>query len=145
MGRMLATTWLLVTLNATLFSPSASAQDRSAEGEDALHTIYEALQAGDVESMTSRAADRVDLTIFGSSELLSRSQAKYVLKEFIRTYPPVRIEVHDTSPSDGNWFSSASYWYENEERPLTVYLRLRESRPQDWELRELRFGRATRR
>lgn len=145
MGRMFASRWLLAALCTVLFPLVASAQDRRDAGESVLHEIYQALQAGDVEALTSRTADRLDLTIFGSSELLSRSQAKYVLKEFARTYPPVRIEVHDTSPSEGNWFSSARYWFENGDRPLTVYVRLRENHPQEWELRELRFGRSSRR
>ena len=145
MGRMFAGRCSLAALLMSLLTLTASAQERSSVGEAALHEIYNALQARDVERLTSRAANRVDLTIFGSSELLSRSQAKYVVQEFVRTYPPVRIKVNDTSPSDGNWFSSASYWYENADEPLTVYVRLREKSSQDWELRELRFGRSSRR
>lgn len=136
----------LAVVLASVLSMSARAQSADGNsdqaGSAALQEICQALRAGSVDPLMDRAADRVDLTIFGSSELLSRSQAKYVLMDFFRSYPPTRVEVHETSPSDGNWFASASYWYEGGDGPLTVYLRMRAKSADDWELRELRFGRS---
>lgn len=110
-------------------------------GERALQEIQVALASGDARGLIRRSADRVDITVFGASEVLSRSQSMYVMKDFFRDYRPARISLEETSGSDGNWFASARYWAENEDTPFAVYVRMRLNERR-WELRELRIGRS---
>lgn len=136
---------LLPVLMLVLTTPlRAQNADEAAQraGAATLEKIYDAMRSGSVESLIDVTADRVDLTLFGSSEMLSCSQARYVIQDFFRNYPPARVVEHETSPSDGNWFASASYWYRGGDGPLTVYLRMRARDATGWELRELRFGRS---
>ena len=86
------------------------------------------------------AGSRLDVTLFGMSELFSRSQAGYVLGQFFDEYRPERLEMTETSGSEGNWFAAGRYWYRRGEAPLAVYFRLRSSGG-EWELREVRIGR----
>lgn len=146
----------IVLLVLTSLLP-ASAQDRTAtdrfqdedvtasaqyDGAVALEEIRMALSLGDVERLVERLGPRIDLTLFGTNELLSRSQARYVVKSFFAEYPPIAVDLIDTTESDGNWFASAGYWYETGTAPMSVYLRLRLGSA-GWELRELRFDRSS--
>lgn len=126
-----------VVILATLVPGAASAQH---DGAAVLEDIRGAFSEGDVERLMRRSGERIDLTVFGVSELLSRSQARYVLRSFFAEYPPTMVALVDTSESEGNWFASAGYWYETGKAPLSVYLRLRRGSA-EWELRELRFDR----
>ena len=110
------------------------------DGVEVVEEIRGALQEGDPERLVRASSARMDVTILGTSELLSRSQAKYVVKSFFAEYPPVEVEIVDTSQSNGNWFASAAYWYETGAEPLSIYVRLR-NRSGEWELRELRIDR----
>jgi hypothetical protein len=124
----------------TAFVPgSAWAQP---EGNEVLEGIRDALEDGEVERLMKRSGDRIDLTVFGVSELLSRSQAGYVVRAFFAEYRPIAVQLIDTSESDGNWFAAAGYSYERGTAPLSVYLRLRRGSA-GWELRELRIERTT--
>lgn len=112
------------------------------EGHEVLEDIRTALEEGDAEQLMKRSGDRIDMTVFGVSELLSRSQARYVLRAFFAEYRPSAVQLIDTSESDGNWFAAAGYSYERGMAPLSVYLRLRRGSA-GWELRELRFERTS--
>lgn len=141
-----ATVLVQAAIAPFLLSSGALAQSNQTAleraGASALEGVYESLRTGRVATLVDVLADRVDLTIFGSSEVLSKSQAKYVLQDFFRNYPPTSLTVHETSPSEGNWFASAAYGYRGVDEPLTVYLRMRVRDAYRWELRELRFGRS---
>lgn len=133
---------LLVLLTCAVL-PSARAQtpelvDNAAP--PALSVLVDAFRAGDTDTLMKHSAHRLDLTLFGISELFSRSQAGYVLSDFFNEYRPLRLQMTETSGSEGNWFAAGRYWYQRGEAPLTVYFRLR-SGDGAWELREVRIGR----
>ena len=131
-------------LLAFLLPGAASAQQTVPGSMDSEQTVLEdvraALSSGDTESLMSRTDERVDVTIFGTSELLSRSQARYVIRSFFAQYPPSRAEILETTQADDNWFASGRYATEVEPEPLSFYLLLRHGAV-GWELRELRFDR----
>lgn len=126
-----------VILAALILAPVQAQQ----EGAGVLEEITDAFAAGDVERIMEWSGERIDLTVFGAKELLSNSQARYVVRSFIAEHPPVVVEMIDRSESDGNWFASVAYSYETGTSPLVVYLRLRRG-VAGWELRELRFDRS---
>lgn len=127
-------------LVVTTFSPMAAHAQQ--DGDDAFERMRKALADGDVEAIIQHAGARIDLTVFGTSELLSRSQARYVLRSFFAEYPPLRVDVVDSSLSSGHWFATAGYWFEAGSEPLSAYLRLQDG-ARGWELRELRFERSS--
>lgn len=106
-----------------------------------LGLLEAAFARGDAGAIMRHSARRVDVTLFGSSELFSRSQAGYVLKAFFNEYRPERLLLNERSASEGNWFVAGRYWYEAAESPLAVYLRVRRT-DSGWELRDVRIGRS---
>lgn len=117
-------------------TPAVAHQEEPA----ALGRLVDAFRSGDSGSLMKHAGRRLDVTLFGMSELFSRSQAGYVLGQFFDEYRPERLEMTETSGSEGNWFAAGRYWYRRGEAPLAVYFRLRSSGG-EWELREVRIGR----
>jgi len=118
-------------------APAATAQE-TAPVPTIFQQVRAAFESGDVDALIRRCADRVDLSLFGEGELVSKSQAKYVMREFFRDYPPEKLDVEETSGTEGSWFASGVYLHQRG-NPLSVYFRLR-SRDGEWELREIRFA-----
>lgn len=136
---MRSTFAVLVFLAAALFaSTPALAQT---DGAEVLEEIRSALERGDAGRLVEHGSERIDVTIFGTSELLSRSQATYVIRSFLREYPPSDVRIIDTSSADGHWFASAGYRHQGSAAPFSVYVRLRQG-SERWELRELRVDRS---
>ncbi|MEX1055201.1 MAG: DUF4783 domain-containing protein [Rhodothermales bacterium] len=122
-------------------APDAIAQENETESPavpTAFQQVMAAFERGDVDALIRRCADRVDLSLFGDGELLSKSQAKYVMREFFRDYPPQELDVEETSSTEGSWFASGIYRHRSG-NPLSIYFRLRSS-DGNWELREIRFA-----
>lgn len=126
---------LLIASVVFVAAPAFAQVERSA-----LEEIEAALGEADVNALNERAAERVELTLFGSAAMYSRGQAMYVLAEFFREYPPRRVDFSDPSRSGGNWFALGQYHYERGENPLRVFIRLRSNGGQ-WQLREVRIER----
>ena len=130
----------------TIWTGEVRAQDavppaglaRTASASAALQQLQTDFETGNVDALIRHVAGRIDFSLFGDSKPLSRSQARYVIKNFFRAYPPARLVLEETSSAEGSWFAAGSYWYENEERPLSIYVRLRMSGA-DWDLREIRI------
>lgn len=102
--------------------------------------LEQAFARGDAAEIMKYSAKHIDITLFGASELYSRSQAGYVLKAFFDEYRPEKLSFTEMSGSEANWFAAGSYWYETGDPNLAVYLRLRRG-DFGWELREVRIGR----
>lgn len=102
--------------------------------------LEQAFARGDAAEIMKYSAKHLDITLFGASELYSRSQAGYVLKAFFEEYRPKKLLFTEMSGSEANWFAAGSYWYETGDSHLVVYFRLRRG-DFGWELREVRIGR----
>ena len=107
-----------------------------------LGDLLDAFGRGDARGVLDCSARRLDVTIFGVSEQFSQSQVGYVLRDFFAEYPPLRMDVTETSGSIDNWFAAGRFWYEKGEAPLSVYFRLRFA-DGEWKLREVRIGRTS--
>lgn len=134
------TLFLILLTCAVLPSAAQTPDPVGSVAPPALGALVDAFRAGDSDALMKHSAQRLDVTLFGISELFSRSQAGYVLSDFFDEYRPLRLEITETSGSEGNWFAAGRYWYERGEAPLAVYFRLR-SGEGVWKLREVRIGR----
>ncbi len=107
------------------------------EADSLAQALTLALTQGDATRLLEQAAPQVELALLGSGRLYSRMQARYVLMDFFRVYPPVRFEVGEDRWMDPHRFVVGEYWYAQGTAPLRVYMRLyrEESR---WALQELR-------
>ena len=99
--------------------------------------IEQALARGQAGQVLAVAGAQVEIRILGRGTLYSRSQALYVLAEFLEHYPPARFVFSKYASADGRRFAFGSYWVRGHNIPLQVYVNLRQ-REGVWELRELR-------
>jgi hypothetical protein len=130
---------LLVVLFVACVSPgTVSAQSESERAP--MQVLQDALRRGDTSTLSTIAADRVEVILFGSAAMYSRGQAMYVLGDFFRQYPPDRVSFTEGSRAGANWFVIGEYSYEGGEQALRLFVRMRtkDGRP---ELRELRIDR----
>jgi hypothetical protein len=120
-----------------LLALSGPPRVRAQEPDEAvLKSLEAAFAGGDVEALLKRSATRLEVAIFGESRLYSRSQARYVLRDFFEERKPERFAFSASSKTNGGWFAEGEYWYSRAERPLRVYMRLRQNGTA-WELREV--------
>ena len=120
---------LICVLLLCLARPGAAQEDAS----DALGQIDRAFKRGDARALVAPAADRLDVSLFGSGTQYSRSQALYVMQDFFKEYPPRRLEWQSNSEAEGSRFATGRYWHGGGGPPLRVYVRLQEKK-----LREVR-------
>ncbi len=124
---------LALCLALSLSVPPVRAQDAS------LQHVEQAFASGDAQALVQQAGNRVEVSLLGTTTLYSRSQAQYVLQEFFRQYPPRAFTLERVSTTEGSTFADGDYYYEHEERPLRVFLRLHPASGQRWEIREIRI------
>ncbi len=108
------------------------------EGDDAIGRLERAFAEGAARDLLAPAPDRVEMGLLEATTLYTRSQAVYVLQDFFKEYPPVRVELEDPTVTSANRFVAGQYWHEGADRPLQLYLQL-EERGGAWQLRSLRI------
>lgn len=126
---------LVLILGLTLMPERLYGQSRA---EDVLAQVERAFGHGDSQLLADVSADRVEITLFGTSTLFSRGQALYVLNDFFQQYPPRRCSFREATRTDGSWFAAGRYWYGTSDTPLRVYVGLRDQGTA-WEMREIRI------
>lgn len=102
-----------------------------------------AFSHADVDSIASLSASRIEISVLGKSRLYSRTQSRYVLKEFFDQYPPVRVSFSDPSTTEKGIFAAGTYRFASNREPLRLYVRLRRD-GSSWALREIVIERAVR-
>lgn len=110
---------------------------RGQQGRSVVDQVDRALIRGDAQSLVETAADRLEVSLFGSSTQYSRTQAQYVLRDFFQQYPPRRLSWVDADLAEGDRFATGRYWVEGSQQPLRVYIRL-QTNDSAWVLREIR-------
>lgn len=55
--------------------------------------LVQAFQAGDADALAPHFNERFQLTLLGVDHRVSQSQAKEIMREFFKKYPPVSFEV----------------------------------------------------
>jgi hypothetical protein len=130
----------LILVACLLFIATTDAYAQDPEQRAPMEVLQDALRRGDTNALASISSDRVEVTLFNSAAMYSRGQAMYVLADFFRQYPPVRISFSEGSRAGANWFVMGEYSYEGGDQSLRLFVRMRskDGRP---ELRELRIDR----
>jgi len=55
--------------------------------------LVQAFQAGDADALAPYFNDRFQLTLLGVDHRVSQSQAKEIIRDFFKKYPPVTFEI----------------------------------------------------
>ncbi len=102
--------------------------------------IASAFADGDAGRLLTPAADRVEITLFGTRTFYSSAQALYVLREFFRRHTPRRFQVRDVMETGTNCFVQGEYEQVRRARRLQVYVRLGQPEGEElWHLHEIRI------
>jgi len=116
-----------------LFSAEAMAQQ---DPRSALETVQAAIERGDVDSIVDQASEQIEIAVFGSSKLYSKTQARYILTDFFAEYPPRGFRFEDPSTTSRGLFVEGAYRHAGGDAPLRIYVQLRRV-DSEWLLREL--------
>jgi hypothetical protein len=101
--------------------------------------VVTAFTNGNAQRLLSPAADRVEVSLFGTRTFYSNAQAFYVLEDFFDTHPPTRFEVDDVTETGESCFLRGRFDHRRDERTLQVYVRLTH-RDAAWRLQEIRIA-----
>ena len=80
----------IVLAAALLFPSGAFAQDK---GYDVFTPIAKYMAQGDADRLSAWFADNLEITIFSTSNDSSSSQARQLMKSFIKSYTPRSFEI----------------------------------------------------
>jgi hypothetical protein len=116
-----------------LFGTAARAQE---EPGVALARVQSAIERGDVDGIVSQASEQIEVAVFGSSRLYSKTQARYILTDFFGNYPPRGFRFEDPSTTSRGLFVEGTYRHAGDTTPLRIYVQLRRVGSK-WLLREL--------
>jgi len=133
----------LVLLLAGMSVPVALGQtaDRPETVPDTVvQRVSSAFQSGDAQRLLTPAADRVEVSLFGTRTFYSSAQAFYVLRKFFEAHPPTRFSLADTTGAGTSSFLRGRFEHTRDERTLEVYVRLVRHSGDAWHLHEVRIG-----
>ncbi len=93
---------------------------------------------GNAQLLLTPAADRVEVSLFGTNTFYSNAQAFYVLRDFFDTHPPADFAVGDVTEAGNSFFVRGQFDHNRDSRTLQVYVRL-VRRAEAWRLQEVRI------
>jgi hypothetical protein len=103
--------------------------------EEVIEAIRAAVDAADAEALSNLGGGRLEVGLFGAARLYSRSQARHVLGEFFRQFPPARLSIREAVSTEHAWFAASDYHRAEGRGPFRLYLRIRRDGDR-WVLRE---------
>lgn len=132
-----------VLLLLGLGTTAALGQEPASNGAESvpdtvLQRVTTSFAEGDAQRLLTPAADRVEVSLFGTRTYYSRAQAFYVLREFFDTHPPSTFSLNDATAAGRSCFVRGRLDHTRDERTLQVYVRL-VHRDDAWRLHEVRI------
>jgi len=134
----LAFALVLIGMGATVARGQGQATEGAAAPEMLVNRVDTAFTAGDAQQLLTPAADRVEVSLFGTRTFYSSAQAFYVLDDFFERHPPTGFELGDATRAGRSCFIRGQFAHSRGERTLQVYVRL-VRREAGWHLQEVRI------
>lgn len=128
---------LLVGGSSAAWGQDQRSTPSEAVPDSVIKRITAGLSNGDTQQLLTPAADRVEISLFGTRTFYSSAQALYVLRDFFDTHTPSDFTIVDATGSGQSCFVRGQLRHARSERPFQVYLRL-VRREATWELHEIR-------
>lgn len=130
---------LLVGLGGTAAFGQEQATPKEAVPDTVVQRVSSAFQAGNAQLLLNSAADRIEVSLFGTRTFYSSAQAFYVLSDFFERHPPANFVLADTTGAGTSTFLRGRLNHTRSERPLQVYVRLVRYEKKTWRLHEVRI------
>lgn len=113
--------WLCLVLSAPLVWVVPSTAQDTLDVDALIYSIAE----GDEESLLEFVGQRVELALLGQRRRYTRAQAKYVLDDFFRRFPPESFSVDHSLSQQDEWWLTGRYVVRFNAEQMRVYLRFR--------------------
>ena len=117
---------------------TSTVRDTRAVPDTIISRVETAFTNGNAQRLLTPAADRVEVSLFGTRTFYSSAQAYYVLEDFFDRYPPTHFTVDDVTETGSSCFLRGRFDHGRDERTLQVYVRLT-TRNAAWRLQEIRI------
>lgn len=131
---------LLVGLSTTpVRAQQQAGTAATAVPDTVVQRVSTAFREGNVRRLLTPAADRIEVSLFGTRTFYSSAQAFYVLREFFDTHSPVEFVLVDATGAGKSCFLRGRIAPDRDERPLQVYVRLVRKGTETWQLHEVRI------
>ena len=98
-----------ITLLVTFSLLSLGKTFAQSEPMDVLDEVTESLTDGDSDRLAKHLKDHVEITLLGKRQVLSKTQATYVLKQFFGDYPPLSFNKHHIGKTGGTLYALGEY------------------------------------
>ena len=89
-----------------------------------LNSIGECFVDHDAEKLSTFFNDRVEITLQGQSKEYAKNQAKFVMKDFLNTYPPAAFSFTHEGQTENTIYALATYRSPEGTFEVDLYLKL---------------------
>ncbi|MEZ4824761.1 MAG: DUF4783 domain-containing protein [Bacteroidia bacterium] len=126
-----AITLLLIAFGTGLHKGYAQTPER------VLDEVTESLVDGDPDKLSRHFSERVEVTVLGKRQTLSKTQATYVIRDFFTNYPPDSFNTLHTGESNGTKYALGVLRSEKGLFEVNIFIQVSDTR-----INEIRFERS---
>ncbi|MEZ4773530.1 MAG: DUF4783 domain-containing protein [Bacteroidia bacterium] len=132
MRLLYAITLLLIAFGIGLQKGYAQTPDR------VLDEVTESLVDGDSDKLSKHFSERVEVTVLGKRQLLSKTQATYVIRDFFSNYPPDSFNTLHKGSTNGTLYALGVLRSEKGQFEVNIFIQV-----SDVKINEIRFERSS--
>ncbi|MDX2250345.1 MAG: DUF4783 domain-containing protein [Bacteroidia bacterium] len=128
----------LYAITLLLFAVGFGLQEGFAQTpERVLDEVTESLVDGDPDKLSRHFGERVEVTVLGKRQLLSKTQATYVIRDFFTNYPPDSFNTLHKGTTSGTLYALGVLRSEKGEFEVNIFIQV-----SDVKINEIRFERS---
>jgi hypothetical protein len=124
---------LLSTVFATVWQSVLAQSDGS---KVILNDIVECFVQRDTERLSSYFNERIEITLSGESKEYAKSQARYVMKDFLDSYPPAAFTFNHQGATENTIYALGTYRSPEGVFEVDLFLKLDEA---DYVINQIKF------
>lgn len=103
-----------------------------------LNDIVECFVHNDAERLSSYFNERIEITLSGESKEYAKSQAKFVMKDFLELHPPAAFTFNHQGSTDNTIYALGTYRSPEGVFEVDLYLKLQHA---DYVINQIKFER----
>ncbi len=115
---------IIVLILSTALATICQSVIAQSNNELVLNRIGECIVDHDAEKLSTFFNDRVEITLQGQSKEYAKNQAKYVMKDFLNTYPPAAFSFTHEGQTENTIYALATYRSPEGTFEVDLYLKL---------------------
>lgn len=109
-------------------------QAQAQSAEDVLDEVTESIVTGNSDRLARFFSDRVEITVMGKRQVLSSTQAIYVIKQFYGNYPADRFTILHRGNTNGTLYALGMMKSQKGDFEVNIFIQLSSTK-----ISEMRF------